>query len=95
MLPQVCRQVYNLVSISSGVRSIAVPGELRGYWEAKRLYGNKDVSWASLLQPSIKMCRDGIVVNFHLASAIKKTRDVILKDAGLRQVDGVQTLERV
>ena len=79
-----CR--LNLCSLS-GVKSIATPGELRGYWEAKQLYGNKSITWESLIQPTIAMCYNGIKVNWHLAKSLKKTEDVILKDSGMRQVD--------
>jgi gamma-glutamyltranspeptidase len=36
---------------------VAVPGEVAGYWEAKEKYGNKAISWARLVAPSVKMCR--------------------------------------
>ena len=71
---------------SSGVKSIATPGELRGYWEAKQLYGNDSITWESLLQPTIAMCYSGIEVNWHLAKSLKKTEDIILQDPGMRRV---------
>ena len=69
---------------SQGVKSIATPGELRGYWEAKQLYGNDSITWKSLLKPTIDMCNNGVEVNWHLAKSLKKTEDVILKDPGMR-----------
>ena len=40
-----------------GARSVAVPGEVAGYWEAKERYGNKSISWARLVAPSVRLCR--------------------------------------
>ncbi len=50
---------------SLGARAGAVPGEVRGYWEAKQRFGNPEVEWSSLVQPSIVMCEQGIPVSAH------------------------------
>ena len=71
-----------------GTKSVATPGELRGYWEAKQLYGNKSISWESLLIPSITMCNNGVEVNWHLAQTLKNKEQVINNDPGLRHVHG-------
>ena len=70
----------------SGAKSIATPGELRGYWEAKERYGNSSITWESLLKPTIDMCYDGVEVNWHLSEKLESTEEFILKDPGLRQV---------
>ncbi len=50
-------------SSQRGPLSVAVPGELMGYWEAKKRHGNPEVSWESLVQPTIGMClKEGIPV---------------------------------
>ena len=70
-----------------GPQSAGVPGEIRGYWEAKQLYGNKNITWKSLLQPSIDMCFNGIPVTWHHASKLNSSKDTILNDPGMRYVD--------
>ena len=67
-----------------GARSAGVPGELRGYWEAKQLYGNKDVSWESLIEPSIHMCLNGIKVTWHHALKLKELKEMLLDSPGTR-----------
>ena len=71
-----------------GTKSVATPGELLGYWEAKQLYGNKSISWESLLKPSITMCSNGVEVNWHLAQTLKNKEQIIINDPGLRHVHG-------
>ena len=81
-------EIYLMVFITYscflGVKSAGVPGELRGYWEAKKLYGNKDVSWESLIEPSIHMCLYGIRVTWHHAVKLQKLEGMILEDLGAR-----------
>ena len=42
-----------------GPKSAGVPGEIKGYWEAKSRFGNPDISWSELLQPTIDICNNG------------------------------------
>uniref|UniRef100_A0A668U1D4 Gamma-glutamyltransferase 5a n=1 Tax=Oreochromis aureus TaxID=47969 RepID=A0A668U1D4_OREAU len=44
---------------------IGVPGEIRGYAEAHRLYGN--LSWAELFQPAIDLARNGSFISLSLS----------------------------
>ena len=46
-----------------GPLSVAVPGEVAGYWEARQRFGNKEISWRRLIQPSIELARGGITVS--------------------------------
>ena len=59
-----------------GPRSAAVPGEVKGYWEAKRRFGNPDISWKQLIQPSIDLCNNG---NFKFGN-LKGTKQNIIFD---------------
>ena len=42
------------------------------------------MSWASLLQPSIDMSRNGVEVGFSLASALESSSNAVKNDPGLR-----------
>merc|ERR1719391_1713851 len=47
-----------------GPLSVAVPGEIAGYWAAKQRFGNKSISWMRLVEPTVKMCKEGIRVSW-------------------------------
>ena len=62
-----------------------MPGQVRGYFEAKQRFGNPDISWESLVQPAIDMARNGVTVSWSQAKALKDNRKYILADEeGLR-----------
>ena len=67
-----------------GPLSIAVPGEVAGYWAAKRRYGSPAISWERLLRPTITMLREGVRVDSTLAGALGSRDD--LTDPGMRSV---------
>lgn len=68
----------------SGVRSIGVPGELKGMWELHQRHGN--LPWAQLFQPTIDLCRNGHTVSKFLDSMLTKYRDVVFKTPSLAEV---------
>jgi gamma-glutamyltranspeptidase/glutathione hydrolase len=54
----------------TGHRASGVPGTVAGLWEMYQKLASKKKSWAELIEPSIRMARDGIVVNQHLAQQL-------------------------
>ena len=63
---------------------MGIPGEIYGYYEAKRKYGNKDISMMSLMQPTIDMCRNGIEVSWSAVDALEGQGQLIKQDPGMR-----------
>ncbi|KAF5306948.1 hypothetical protein FQA39_LY00178 [Lamprigera yunnana] len=68
---------------SKGGLSIAVPGELRGYWYAHQKYGR--LPWRDLVQPTIDLCKNGHKITAFLANAFANSEHQIRKDPGLNQ----------
>ena len=58
-------------SSTSGPLAIAVPGELKGYDEAKKRFGNPQLSLLDLFKPTINLCEKGFKVTRSLERAIK------------------------
>ena len=69
---------------SYGVESIAVPGELAGYWQMYNKYGSKKVQWKDLFTGAIDYARNGFSVGQHLNDALEQNRKTIMKISQLR-----------
>eukprot|EP01080_Neovahlkampfia_damariscottae_P009133 gene9133-1222_t len=60
-----------------GIRAIAVPGELKGMYDAWKKHGS--LPWANLVQPSIKMAREGHLISKHLSDSLQRHKNEFFK----------------
>ena len=67
---------------------MAVPGELRGYRELHTRFGGQ-LPWSNLLEPTIRLCEEGHIVNWHMARALLFNRESILSEPSMRFVAGL------
>lgn len=70
--------------LHAGILASGVPGEVKGYLEAHRLYGK--LEWKELFQPAIRLARSGVRVENALAKALAEQEAAIKADPGLRQI---------
>ncbi|CAH1233857.1 GGT1 [Branchiostoma lanceolatum] len=72
------------LAVMGGI-SVAVPGQVRGLWEAHQRYGK--LPWRDLFQPAVRLAEEGTCVGKHLARAMRVRKDDILdRKFGLRDV---------
>jgi len=64
--------------------TILVPGVLRGLESAHNKYGK--LPWKELFTPAIKLAEEGFKIHEALAAAIKKKKDYIMTNLGLREL---------
>ncbi|KAK9510680.1 hypothetical protein O3M35_005416 [Rhynocoris fuscipes] len=71
---------------STGRLSVAVPGELMGYWEAHKKFGK--LPWKDLFKPAINMCLDGIPINRRLGKSFSDSGmgKMIMSSPSLRAI---------
>ncbi|ODN04054.1 Gamma-glutamyltranspeptidase 1 [Orchesella cincta] len=69
-----------------GPLSVAVPGELKGYWELWKEHGSRNVTWKELFEPTILLAENGWNLTAHAANAINQNRERILNTPSLREV---------
>ncbi|GFG33537.1 hypothetical protein Cfor_03444 [Coptotermes formosanus] len=69
-----------------GGLSVAVPGELMGYWEAYEKYKSGNVEWRELVQPTIDLCREGIIVTPYLARLLEQKEEDIKRSVTLSEI---------
>lgn len=68
----------------TGALAIAVPGELKGYWEMHKKYGK--LPWAALVDPTIELCRRGHIVTGYLARILERSNQLITTTPSLAEV---------
>ncbi|XP_052214304.1 glutathione hydrolase 1 proenzyme-like isoform X1 [Dreissena polymorpha] len=71
-------------SSTAGGKAIAIPGEIRGLYEAWKLGGR--LPWKQLIQPTIKLCRDGFRVSKALREAMVFEKDFADEFPGFKQL---------
>lgn len=71
----------NVTQVTGG-KAIAVPGELKGYWELHQRYGK--LPWARLFDPVIELCRKGHVVSPYLAGILERNKNVVMGSPSLK-----------
>ena len=64
----------------SGMRNVAVPGTVMGFWEAHQRFGS--MSWSDLIQPAIKLAEDGYILTDGEADATAGRARVLARDPG-------------
>ncbi|CAH1233928.1 GGT1 [Branchiostoma lanceolatum] len=69
------KDMFEDASSTTGGLAVAVPGEIRGYWEAHQRYGK--LPWKELFQPAIEMAEEGFCIGSAMAVAIKDTEKEI------------------
>lgn len=74
--------VNNSAASQTGGLSVAVPGELKGYWELHKKYGK--LPWATLVEPTIKLCKEGHIVTPYLARIFNLSSNKIKDQPSLR-----------
>ncbi|CAL8115600.1 unnamed protein product [Orchesella dallaii] len=69
-----------------GPLSVAVPGELKGYWELWKEHGSRSITWKELFEPTIQLAENGFNLTGHAANALYQNRERILNTPSLREV---------
>lgn len=81
--------LYNFQSSEDaqfGGRSVAVPGELLGMWEAFNKYGSGRVSWFDVIEGSVDLAENGWAVGKMLDKKIREAKEYIWTDNGMYDV---------
>ncbi|KAG8223925.1 hypothetical protein J437_LFUL003732 [Ladona fulva] len=67
-----------------GGLSVAVPGELRGYWEAYKRFGR--LPWKDLVMPSVELCQKGSPVNAYTARLLRYKEEKIKESPTMSEI---------
>lgn len=76
-------EMFSHHSKTKGGLSIAVPGEIKGYWQAHKMFGQ--MKWSKLFQPTIEMCNNGFALPASQAKFLKYCESKILDSKPLRE----------
>lgn len=76
--------MFGNITDVTGILAVATPGEVKGYWEMHQKYGR--VPWKLLIEPSIKLCRNGHIVTSYLASVLHRYEAVIKAEPSMSEI---------
>jgi gamma-glutamyltranspeptidase/glutathione hydrolase len=62
-----------------GALSVGVPGSVAGLFEAYQKLASKKKTWAELVEPSIRLARDGFVVDAGFAQSVAQAEKVLAR----------------
>ncbi|XP_017869818.1 PREDICTED: gamma-glutamyltranspeptidase 1 [Drosophila arizonae] len=68
----------------NGTITSGVPSAIYGYWKLHQKYGK--LPWEHLFEPTIEMCRRGILVSRHLAVALANNEEHIRNEISMSEV---------
>lgn len=68
----------------TGAIAAATPSEIYGYWRLHEKYGL--LEWRTLFEPTIDLCRKGIVVNHYLAGVLANHEERILSEESMAEI---------
>lgn len=67
-----------------GGKAVAVPGEIKGLWELHQKYGK--LPWKRLIEPSIKLAREGHVVSPYLENVFSSSENDLHREPSLGEI---------
>uniref|UniRef100_A0AC35TWZ4 Gamma-glutamyltranspeptidase 1 n=1 Tax=Rhabditophanes sp. KR3021 TaxID=114890 RepID=A0AC35TWZ4_9BILA len=87
--------VSNPIDSLVGWKSIAVPGEIHGYWTIFKKFGSGKVTWKRLFEPSIHLAREGFPVSSNLAENLVRKEKEIMADDDMKKLFASKITGRV
>ncbi|KAL7742787.1 hypothetical protein ACLKA6_019599 [Drosophila palustris] len=68
----------------TGAISAAIPSEIYGYWRLHEKYGK--LPWHTLFEPTIELCRRGILVSRYLAGVLANNEERIRQEISMSEI---------